>query len=86
MIFWHILDISKTNHQKDNNFLNKNRHHFNKYQYIPSFNKFFTLVAVTPDQDLKGCRMEKSKRVNVTGTVYFFLRKILVLTSGSADI
>ena len=55
MIFWHIFDISKAYHQKDNNFLHKNQPHLNKYPYIPGFKNFFTLVAVTPDQDLEGC-------------------------------
>ena len=55
MIFLHIFDISKAYHQKDNYFLHKNQPLLNKYQYIPGFKNFFTLEAVTPDQDLEGC-------------------------------
>ena len=55
MIFRHILHISKAYHQKDNSFLRKNQPHLIKYQYIPGFKNFFTLEAVTPDQDLEGC-------------------------------
>ena len=60
MIFRHIFDISKAYHQEDNNFLHKNQPHLYKYQYIPGFNNFFTLVAVTPDQDLEGCPKENT--------------------------
>ena len=57
MIFLHIFDISKAYHQKDNYFLHKNQPHLNRYQYIPGFKNFFTLMAVAPDQDLEGCLM-----------------------------
>ena len=62
MIFRHIFDISKAYQQKDNIFLHKNQSHLNKYQYISGFKNFFTLVAVTPDQDLEGCH--RCHRVN----------------------
>ena len=57
MIFRHIFDIFKVYHQKDNNFLHKNELSLKNYQWFSGFKNFFTLVAVTPDQDLEGCHI-----------------------------